>query len=160
MAWSYLLVVAANLGCLNAIGKLLFLSKLLVLYLSCFELCCNHIRFSFSPIQTMQFSKQMLRARNRNVFHEINERECDRLAERWTSQECMHAVSQFFQRTSQWTFEPFNYHFICLSRNQFALMTGIYPFLQRIGDFGFGKLITLLLLYLFLVIFAFTNLTD
>ncbi|THD25250.1 Enoyl-CoA delta isomerase 2 mitochondrial [Fasciola hepatica] len=53
------------------------------------------------PSETLRFSKEIMRARDRDVLHAVNERECERLAERWTSQECMQAVSQFFKRTSQ-----------------------------------------------------------
>ncbi|KAF6773964.1 hypothetical protein AHF37_06589 [Paragonimus kellicotti] len=47
---------------------------------------------------TLVFSKEIMRARDRELLYSVNKMECDRLAERWTSPECIQAITNFLQR--------------------------------------------------------------
>lgn len=46
---------------------------------------------------SMIYSKKLSRDVERSVLHEVNVAECDRLVERWQSQDCMEAIMKFFQ---------------------------------------------------------------
>ncbi|KAF5402480.1 Intraflagellar transport protein [Paragonimus heterotremus] len=50
------------------------------------------------PPETLVFSKEIMRARDRELLYSVNKMECDRLAERWTSPECIQAITNFLQR--------------------------------------------------------------
>ncbi|KAF8563538.1 hypothetical protein P879_09094 [Paragonimus westermani] len=50
------------------------------------------------PPETLVFSKEIMRARDRELLYSVNKMECDRLAERWTSPECIQAITSFLQR--------------------------------------------------------------
>ncbi|XP_069073649.1 enoyl-CoA delta isomerase 2-like isoform X2 [Pleurodeles waltl] len=52
------------------------------------------------PRQSLAFSKQMMRGVEKEKLHAVNSQECERLVERWTSDECMNAVLSFFQKKS------------------------------------------------------------
>ncbi|KAF7257359.1 hypothetical protein EG68_04749 [Paragonimus skrjabini miyazakii] len=50
------------------------------------------------PPETLVFSKEIMRTRDRELLYSVNKMECDRLAERWTSPECIQAITNFLQR--------------------------------------------------------------
>ncbi|CAH8497599.1 unnamed protein product [Dicrocoelium dendriticum] len=50
------------------------------------------------PPQSLLYSKELMRVRDRERLHAVNNLECDRLMERWTGPECVQAVTNFFQR--------------------------------------------------------------
>ena len=51
-----------------------------------------------SPPQTMVYTKRLIRQSERDILHTINRAECDRLLERWQSEECFKAIAAFMQR--------------------------------------------------------------
>ncbi|XP_066580213.1 enoyl-CoA delta isomerase 2 isoform X2 [Amia ocellicauda] len=53
------------------------------------------------PKNSLAFSKQLLRAVEKEKLHHVNEQECERLVERWLSDECMNAIMSFFQGKSK-----------------------------------------------------------
>ncbi|PAA82952.1 hypothetical protein BOX15_Mlig018253g5, partial [Macrostomum lignano] len=53
------------------------------------------------PRQTLIYAKQLLREPIRAELHATNERECNRLQERWISEDCFNAVAKFFSRKSK-----------------------------------------------------------
>ena len=48
--------------------------------------------------QSLFYSKALMRDYERDILHKTNQAECDRLIERWTSEDCMNAIMKFFQR--------------------------------------------------------------
>lgn len=50
--------------------------------------------------QSMTTSKNLIREVEKKKLHEVNEKECDLLVERWQSDECMNAIMAFFTRKS------------------------------------------------------------
>lgn len=55
--------------------------------------------------QSLVFSKQLMRATEKEKLHAVNIEECERLKERWLSDECMNAIISFFQkRVKLWWF--------------------------------------------------------
>lgn len=42
-----------------------------------------------------------MRGREKDLLHEVNRIECERLEERWTSEDCMNAIMKFFQARSK-----------------------------------------------------------
>ncbi|XP_031569465.1 enoyl-CoA delta isomerase 2, mitochondrial-like [Actinia tenebrosa] len=53
------------------------------------------------PPKSLQLSKQLIRESNKSVLHEVNERECILLEQRWLSEECMQAIMKFMQRKAK-----------------------------------------------------------
>ncbi|XP_073487092.1 enoyl-CoA delta isomerase 2 isoform X3 [Aquarana catesbeiana] len=50
------------------------------------------------PKNSLVFSKQLMRATEKEKLHAVNIEECERLKERWLSDECMNAIISFFQK--------------------------------------------------------------
>ena len=53
---------------------------------------------TFSIIQSLQKSKQLLRSVDVETLELVNIKECELLEERWLSDECMKAILDFMQR--------------------------------------------------------------
>lgn len=53
------------------------------------------------PKQTLVYAKQLIRDPIRAELHAVNERECNRLQERWLSEDCFNAIAKFFSRKSK-----------------------------------------------------------
>ncbi|KAM8967870.1 enoyl-CoA delta isomerase 2-like [Pelodytes ibericus] len=49
------------------------------------------------PKNSLGYSKQLVRENEKETLHAVNIRECERLKERWLSDECMTAIINFFQ---------------------------------------------------------------
>lgn len=49
-------------------------------------------------VQSMKYAKQSMRNVLREYLHKVNIAEGERLQERWTSDECMNAIMNFFQQ--------------------------------------------------------------
>ncbi|KAL2085960.1 hypothetical protein ACEWY4_019280 [Coilia grayii] len=49
------------------------------------------------PRNSLALSKQLIRSTEREHLHTVNDREVERLVERWLSDECMQAIMSFFQ---------------------------------------------------------------
>ncbi|XP_072267866.1 enoyl-CoA delta isomerase 2-like [Pyxicephalus adspersus] len=54
--------------------------------------------YSSLPKNSLAFSKQLVRATEKEKLHAVNIQECERLKERWLSEECMNAIISFFQK--------------------------------------------------------------
>ncbi|XP_068092936.1 enoyl-CoA delta isomerase 2-like [Hyperolius riggenbachi] len=54
--------------------------------------------FGSLPKNSLAFSKQLIRATEKEKLHAVNIQECERLIERWLSDECMNAIVSFFQK--------------------------------------------------------------
>ncbi|XP_068216236.1 enoyl-CoA delta isomerase 2-like [Palaemon carinicauda] len=50
------------------------------------------------PPKSLIYSKALIRDVERETLHKVNVAECDRLVERWTSEDCMNAIMNFFNR--------------------------------------------------------------
>ncbi|XP_072929139.1 enoyl-CoA delta isomerase 2 isoform X2 [Hemitrygon akajei] len=50
------------------------------------------------PKNSLVFSKQLIRGVEKETLHSINAQECERLKERWLSEECMKAIMNFFEK--------------------------------------------------------------
>ncbi|MPC50316.1 Enoyl-CoA delta isomerase 2, mitochondrial [Portunus trituberculatus] len=50
------------------------------------------------PIKSLVYSKALTRDVEKDILHQVNDAECDRLVERWTSEDCMNAIINFFSR--------------------------------------------------------------
>lgn len=50
------------------------------------------------PVKSLVYSKDLVRGREREVLHSVNNAECDRIYERWQSEDCMNAIMKFFSR--------------------------------------------------------------
>jgi len=53
------------------------------------------------PVKSLIYSKDLVRGRERDILHEVNVKECDRLQERWVSEDCANAIQKFFMRKSK-----------------------------------------------------------
>ncbi|XP_015210254.1 enoyl-CoA delta isomerase 2 isoform X1 [Lepisosteus oculatus] len=53
------------------------------------------------PKNSLAFSKQLIRGIEKEKLHLVNNQECERLVERWLSDECMNAIMSFFQAKSK-----------------------------------------------------------
>lgn len=49
------------------------------------------------PVKSLIYSKALMRDPERDLLHRVNVAECDRLVERWPSEDCVNAVMKFFQ---------------------------------------------------------------
>ncbi|KAK2141673.1 hypothetical protein LSH36_1058g00001 [Paralvinella palmiformis] len=58
-------------------------------------------KMSQLPPQTMHLSKSLIRAHHQDKLHQVNDKECKQLVERWQSEECANAVMKFFQSKPQ-----------------------------------------------------------
>ena len=50
------------------------------------------------PPKSVMYGKALMRQQHKEKLHEVNKAECDRLVERWTSEECISAVMKFLSR--------------------------------------------------------------
>jgi len=50
------------------------------------------------PTNSLIYTKALQRDMDRDILHRVNTAECDRLLERWQSDDCMEAVMNFFRR--------------------------------------------------------------
>lgn len=55
--------------------------------------------FAKLPRNSLVFSKQLIRGVQKEKLHAVNIQECERLKERWLSEDCMSAVMNFFQKS-------------------------------------------------------------
>ncbi|XP_069586819.1 enoyl-CoA delta isomerase 2-like isoform X1 [Ranitomeya imitator] len=53
------------------------------------------------PKDSLAFSKQLIRKTEKEKLHAVNAQECERLIERWLSEECMNAIISFFQKKAK-----------------------------------------------------------
>ncbi|XP_076043853.1 enoyl-CoA delta isomerase 2-like [Oratosquilla oratoria] len=53
------------------------------------------------PMNGLIYAKELMRNANREVLHKVNDAECDRLMERWTSEDFFEAMMKFFKRKSK-----------------------------------------------------------
>ncbi|XP_034982285.2 enoyl-CoA delta isomerase 2-like [Zootoca vivipara] len=53
------------------------------------------------PRNSLALSKQLIRSVEKEKLHAVNSRECDQLVERCFSDECMNAITSFFQKKSK-----------------------------------------------------------
>lgn len=53
------------------------------------------------PKNSLAFSKQLIRETEKEKLHAVNVQECERLKERWLSEECMNAIISFFQKKAK-----------------------------------------------------------
>ncbi|XP_075069108.1 enoyl-CoA delta isomerase 2-like [Mixophyes fleayi] len=53
------------------------------------------------PKNSLAFSKQLIRETDKEKLHAVNVQECERLKERWLSEECMNAIISFFQNKAK-----------------------------------------------------------
>ncbi|XP_078055215.1 enoyl-CoA delta isomerase 2 [Mustelus asterias] len=53
------------------------------------------------PKNSLAFSKQLIRGVEKEKLHAVNAQECERLAERWLSEECINAIMGFFEKKSK-----------------------------------------------------------
>ncbi|XP_044280470.1 enoyl-CoA delta isomerase 2-like isoform X1 [Varanus komodoensis] len=53
------------------------------------------------PRNSLALSKQLIRGMEKKTLYEVNSQECERLKERWLSDECMNAIMNFFQKKSK-----------------------------------------------------------
>lgn len=54
--------------------------------------------FAKLPVKSLVYSKALTRDMEKDVLHQVNDAECDRLVERWVSEDCMNAIINFFSR--------------------------------------------------------------
>ncbi|XP_014679379.1 PREDICTED: enoyl-CoA delta isomerase 2, mitochondrial-like [Priapulus caudatus] len=53
------------------------------------------------PVKSMVYAKKLYRDQEREILHKINAQECDRLVERWQSEDCINAIMSFFSKKSK-----------------------------------------------------------
>ncbi|XP_051871918.1 enoyl-CoA delta isomerase 2, mitochondrial isoform X3 [Pristis pectinata] len=53
------------------------------------------------PKNSLAFSKRLIRGVEKETLHAVNAQECDRLVERWLSEECMKAIMSFFEKKAK-----------------------------------------------------------
>ncbi|XP_065569869.1 enoyl-CoA delta isomerase 2-like isoform X2 [Artemia franciscana] len=53
-------------------------------------------KFSQLPVNSLVYSKELVRSQLNDRLHKINQQECDRLVERWQSADCIEAIMNFF----------------------------------------------------------------
>jgi len=51
------------------------------------------------PVKSLVYSKELIRGPMRETLHKVNKAECDRLVERWQSEDCMAAIMKFFSKS-------------------------------------------------------------
>ena len=56
------------------------------------------IMICFLKLQSLIYGKKLGRQFDHELLHKVNVAECDRLLERWQSEDCMEAVMKFFSR--------------------------------------------------------------
>ncbi|XP_039252427.2 enoyl-CoA delta isomerase 2-like [Styela clava] len=56
-------------------------------------------RISQFPMKSLIYSKQLTRGCEREMLHKVNKAECERIAERWSSDDCMKAVMGFLAKS-------------------------------------------------------------
>lgn len=66
----------------------------------------QHVKeeLSFLPSTSklsMIHSKALIRGVERSMLHQVNKQECERLVERWQSEDCMEAIMKFFQNKAK-----------------------------------------------------------
>jgi len=49
------------------------------------------------PVKSLVYSKALMRQDELETLHRVNKAECDRLVERWPSEDCINAIMNFFQ---------------------------------------------------------------
>jgi peroxisomal 3,2-trans-enoyl-CoA isomerase len=59
---------------------------------------CNKFHFA---LQSLVYSKQLSRQFDTEILHKVNDAECERLLERWQSEDCMEAIMKFFSKNSK-----------------------------------------------------------
>ncbi len=47
------------------------------------------------------YAKDLVRGREKAILHEVNQAECERLEERWVSDDCINAIMKFFSQRSK-----------------------------------------------------------
>lgn len=52
----------------------------------------------YSWYQSLVYGKELSRQFDRELLHKVNIAECERLAERWLSEDCMEAIMKFFNK--------------------------------------------------------------
>ncbi|XP_013791191.1 enoyl-CoA delta isomerase 2, mitochondrial-like [Limulus polyphemus] len=52
-------------------------------------------------INSIIYAKKLVRDLDRDLLHKVNKEECERLVERWQSEDCMKAIMAFFQKRSK-----------------------------------------------------------
>ncbi|XP_038076462.1 enoyl-CoA delta isomerase 2-like isoform X2 [Patiria miniata] len=57
--------------------------------------------FAKLPRQSLRLSKNLIRGAEREKLHQVNKEECELLEERWTSEECIQAIMDFFASKSK-----------------------------------------------------------
>ena len=62
--------------------------------------CSFLINLQFFP-QSLVYGKELTRTIDRDLLHKVNQMECDRLLERWQSEDCMEAIMKFFSKKSK-----------------------------------------------------------
>ncbi|XP_071520175.1 enoyl-CoA delta isomerase 2-like isoform X1 [Panulirus ornatus] len=50
------------------------------------------------PAKSLIYSKALTRDLEKDLLHKVNDAECERLVERWTSEDCINAIANFFSR--------------------------------------------------------------
>ena len=50
------------------------------------------------PRETLLYGKALIRDATRAALHKTNDVECERLAERWQSRDCLEAAQRFLKR--------------------------------------------------------------
>jgi peroxisomal 3,2-trans-enoyl-CoA isomerase len=50
------------------------------------------------PLKSLVYTKELIRGRERELLHEINTAECDRITERVQSEDCKNAIMKFFSK--------------------------------------------------------------
>jgi peroxisomal 3,2-trans-enoyl-CoA isomerase len=60
-----------------------------------------HIKLCSLSFQSLALSKQLCRSAEKDKLHDVNNKECDLLAERWLSEECAQAVMAFMARKAK-----------------------------------------------------------
>uniref|UniRef100_F6XBY1 ACB domain-containing protein n=2 Tax=Ciona intestinalis TaxID=7719 RepID=F6XBY1_CIOIN len=53
------------------------------------------------PVKSLIYSKALMRDPELDLLHKVNEAECDRLVERWPSEDCINAIMKFFQEKNK-----------------------------------------------------------
>ncbi|XP_050732669.1 enoyl-CoA delta isomerase 2-like isoform X2 [Eriocheir sinensis] len=53
------------------------------------------------PLKSLVYSKALTRDVEKDILHKVNDAECDRLVERWVSEDCINAITRFFSRKNQ-----------------------------------------------------------
>ncbi|XP_071958720.1 enoyl-CoA delta isomerase 2-like isoform X2 [Antedon mediterranea] len=53
------------------------------------------------PKNSMRLSKNLIRSNDKDLLHKVNDAECELLVERWTSDECVQAIMNFFTQKAK-----------------------------------------------------------